>query len=465
MTNSVALEDKTPVVSPIDLGRRRLKRAGLAGFTAIAAQGLGMAVSFISIPLTVGYLGPERYGLWITISSLLAWLAISDVGFGSALVNALAEADGLEDHTLAQGLVATAFWTLLAVAFVIGLLTALLVPIVNWMEILNVSEAVSEVEVRQAAGLAIGFFCLSFPTSLVTSIYRGYQEAHKGNVWTIAGSLAALGALLIVVQQKGNLPVLILAVTGTMTAVRIINMAFLWLFERPRLLPLPRLIRQQHFRRLWDLGAFYFLQQLGNIGMFQIQPIILSQLQGPLAVGPFNVAYKLLTLPQQLLIMLLSPLLGAYGEAKTRGDWGWIRRALLWTTAGSVALMLGTAVPLALMSPIIIPRWAGTAMMPDILTIIWLSIYVIANGLATPLAILLQGLERAKDIAVLTLVNGAFTIIVSIWLVPALGAYGMALTMSIALIGISITYCLVLTKRLLYGVSAKGSGLCRKVEP
>ena len=52
------------------------------------------------MPLTVHYLGAERYGVWLTISSLLTWMSMTDFGLaGNALVNVLAEASGKDDQS------------------------------------------------------------------------------------------------------------------------------------------------------------------------------------------------------------------------------------------------------------------------------------------------------------------------------------------------------------------------------
>jgi len=378
----------------VERGRQRIKRAGLGGITGVIGKGTAIGVSLISVPLTVEYLGPDRYGLWITISSFVAWMSISDVGFGSALTNALAEAHGFRDRHLAQGLVSTAFWTLISIAIFIGFLGLILVPAINWFEILNIPPATAYAdEIRISVGLEVLFFCLSFPPGLVAAIYNGYQEVHRGNLWAIAGNLTSLFALLMVVRIKGGLPLLIFALMGTTTFIRLTNMAYLFLIEHPYLKLSPRFAQRVHLRRLWNLGVYYLVQQVGNIGMFQAQPILLTQLQGPQAVGPFSVAYKLLTLPQYVLILLLSPLIGAYGEARTQGDWIWIRSTLLWSVAGSLLVIIITVTPLALFSEWIISLWVGQIMLTDRMTILWLAIYVIATGLATPLAIFLQGLE------------------------------------------------------------------------
>jgi O-antigen/teichoic acid export membrane protein len=46
----------------------------------------------ISVPLTLTYLGSERYGMWMAISSIVALLAFADFGLGNGLVNAIAVA-------------------------------------------------------------------------------------------------------------------------------------------------------------------------------------------------------------------------------------------------------------------------------------------------------------------------------------------------------------------------------------
>ncbi|MBW2048348.1 MAG: oligosaccharide flippase family protein [Deltaproteobacteria bacterium] len=430
---------------------RRLKRAGLGGITGVLGKGTAIAVSFISVPLTVSYLGPERYGVWITISSFVGWLSVSDVGFGSALNNALAEAHGLRDDHLAQGLVSTAFWTMCAVAIFIGILALILVPELNWTGILNFeipTEYAHGNEVRISIGLAFLFFCLSFPPSLVSPIYNAYQEVHKGNLWAIAGNLISFAALLLVVQIRGGLPLLVIALMGSTTGVKIVNMIHLCCVERPYLRPILGCFRRSHFRRLWNLGIFYLVQQIGNIGMFQVQPIILTQMKGPMVVGPFSVAYKLLSLPQQMLILFLTPLIGAYGEARVRDDWLWIRRVLLQTIAVSVGLMILTVIPLAILAPWIIPLWAGESMLSDPLTIFWLSLYAVGTSLATPVAMFLQGLERARDIATVTIFNGTATIVSSLLLIPTFGVKGMAIAMFISLIIFNCIWQVILAAKI-----------------
>src|SRR5271168_4802514 len=94
-----------------DRGLERYRRAGITAYASFLSKALTIIISFASVPLTVHYLGAERYGVWLTISSLITWLSMTDFGLaGNALVNVLAEASGRDDREGAQHYAASAFW-------------------------------------------------------------------------------------------------------------------------------------------------------------------------------------------------------------------------------------------------------------------------------------------------------------------------------------------------------------------
>src|SRR5690242_6959253 len=84
--------------------------------TGLAGRGVAVIVSFFSVPLTLRYLGAERYGAWVTISTAMAWIVLADFGLSSSLTNAVSEGYAVDNHDLAGDYVAAAFWSLVAVA-------------------------------------------------------------------------------------------------------------------------------------------------------------------------------------------------------------------------------------------------------------------------------------------------------------------------------------------------------------
>src|SRR5215469_12834028 len=119
--------------SSSDRGYERYRRAGVTASTSYIAKALTILTGFVSVPLTVNYLGAERYGVWLTMSSLLMWVALTDFGLtGNALVNVLSEATGNEDREKARDYVASAFWALVAIALLVGMAFAVAFTVIPW---------------------------------------------------------------------------------------------------------------------------------------------------------------------------------------------------------------------------------------------------------------------------------------------------------------------------------------------
>ncbi|MBQ4462529.1 MAG: hypothetical protein II908_12010, partial [Bacteroidaceae bacterium] len=59
---------------------------------SLLMKGVSIAVSFALVPLTIGYVSPELYGVWLTLSSIMTGLSFMDIGFSQGLKNKLTEA-------------------------------------------------------------------------------------------------------------------------------------------------------------------------------------------------------------------------------------------------------------------------------------------------------------------------------------------------------------------------------------
>lgn len=76
-------------------------------------KGGTILISLILVPMTLSYLNPYEYGIWLTLSSTLAWIYTFDIGLGNGLRNKLTEALALNDLKLARIYVSTSFFSLL----------------------------------------------------------------------------------------------------------------------------------------------------------------------------------------------------------------------------------------------------------------------------------------------------------------------------------------------------------------
>ncbi len=397
------------------------------------SKGLAILTGLISVPLTVSYLGQARYGIWLTINSLLNWLAVSSLGLGgNALINGLSEANGKEDWERARELVATAFWSLSGIAFFLLLIYAALFSFVPWQTVFNASGALPASELNWAMSLSFICFVLLFPINITEAIYLSFQKGYIGSLWGIAGNLASLVALVVVTRIKGGLPLLVIALFGVRIFVSLINLWYLFRYEYPQLMPVPQAVTRRSFSQLSGLGIRYLVAQLAGIGMFQSQPIMIAHILGPAQVGIFNIAYRLLTLPLTIVQMFTSPLMSAYGEANARGDRLWIKHTLKVSTIASVLGVIGLTIPLIVWTGKIVQAWVGENMIPDRGLVVMLSIYGIVAAAVTPASVLLYGVGRVGKQALYACLNSLLTVGLGIWLTKSHSLSGTAAAMLIA---------------------------------
>ena len=413
-----------------DRGQERYRRAGITASSSFIAKALNILISFLSVPLTIHYLGSERYGVWLTISSLLTWMTLTDFGLsGNALVNVLAESSGRDDTKTAREYTSSAFWVLTSISLVTGLIAAISFHWISWRSVFRVSAAVPTHELTVACAMTLIIFITGFPLSLQYSIYSAYQDGYLANIWSISTNAFALLALVIVSRLHGGLPELIFALSGTRTLVMLANNIFL--FRRYHwLIPYPSAIRWHCIQRLFSLGGKYMVTQLAALGIYQSQPMIITQMLGPASVVIFVVSYKIITLPMDLIYMATQPFIAAFGEARARGDWAWIRTAykkstLISTGAGFflVALMAALAKPL-------IRIWATPAAVPSTAFILWLSVYVMIGIALMGTNQLLSGVEKVASLAISTTLCAIGVIAGGIFLARGHGLVGLAMAMA-----------------------------------
>ncbi len=382
-----------------DRGRERYRRAGITGSASLIQKALNIVISFASVPLTVHYLGPERYGVWLTISSLLVWMSMTDFGLaGNALVNVLSEAHGRDDQRTAQEYASSAVWALSFVAALFAVAAMVSFRYIPWSSVFKVS-TVQPHELSLACALTIAFFIVGLPLSVQYSIYSAYQDGYLSNAWGIAMNVSSLLALVIVTRFHGGLPQLVLALSGVRTFLAFVNVHYMF-FKRYRWLkPVPSAVRWYCVRRLFKLGAKYFVTQIGALGIYQSQPMIITQLLGPAKVMVFVVAQKVITLPMDLVYMATAPFIPAFGEAKARNDWKWIKRAYRNATLASVVGGVPAMVGIALIAKPLIRVWAGQAAVPDTSLILALSLYNLLGVTIMVTGQLLVGVERVNELA------------------------------------------------------------------
>jgi len=419
--------------------KERLRRVSLTAIGSFAAQATNTLPTFISIPLALKYLGQERYGLWLSITSTLAFLGFADLGIGGGVINSVSEAHGKDDTRLAGEYVSSAFFMLFSLAVLLGLVLLIVFPRISWTWVFNVSTPLARAELGPAVLVFILCFLFSLPLGVVQRVQIGYQEGFVNNLWQIGASLLSLASLLAVIFLKAGLPWLVLALAGAPTFMTLINGISLFGFRRPWLLPRLRKFRAAAGRRILRLGLLFFILQVSIALGYQKDNLVISHFLGADKVSQYAVPMKLFMIAPVFLSFFFMPLWPAYGEAITRRDFQWVRRTFRRSMIMALGISSLAAVGLLFLCRPILKIWVGPSINPPSALIFGLALWTIVNSMCGPIAMLLNGASIIGFQVVCSLTMAVSSLTMSLFLVRWIGLPGPIL----ATVGAQVMFILV----------------------
>jgi O-antigen/teichoic acid export membrane protein len=407
--------------------KERYRRAFLTTLASGFAKVVGIGTILISVPLTLHYLGVERYGLWMTISSLIACLNFLDLGINLGLLNGISESHGKEDRTLARQYVSSAFFFLTATALLAGLVFALVYRWIPWHSLFNVRSGPAVAEAGPAAAVLVACLLMSIPAGMVTRIQSGYQEGFAANLWAGAGSVMGLLAILVVIHRRGSLALLVLATAGAPLLALVLNGAVLFGYQRPWLRPAWRHVKRGVSKHLVRAGLLFFFLQLAVAISFSSDNIVVAQVLGPAAVTQYAIPAKLFGLIGVGCSLLVAPLWPAYTEALARGDVGWIRKTLRRSMSLSLAISVGVSLLLVVSAPSVLKIWVGSKVHASLLLLAALAVWSIVLALSVPVAMLLNAATVVKFQVKVASLGALVNIGLSIYFTQQIGIPGVIL--------------------------------------
>ncbi len=364
--------------------------------SAAGSKILLSAITIVTLPIAVRYLGAERYGVWVTATTVASWIAMLDLGIAATLTNSISTAFATDDKHLAARQTTNALAITLAVLGVLGIFAAFAWANLDWVRLLNVSPQVSPWEVKTTVAIALGLVLLAPACTLGGKVLSGYQQTHLYNLVTTGGALASVAGLIGGVLLHFRMPMLFLCTSGALTACGVAALIWVMFFFKPWLRPQLSYLNLAEMRCLIQDGAPLFLIQIASIVVFGTDNLVVSHYLGADQVTPYSVTLRLVTYAQFLPMFLFPPLWPAYAEADARGDYRWIRRTFILTIFGSLISMLSLLAVFVLFGKTIIRLWAGSAAVPSESLLIAMSIWTLISALTGVQSCLLSAVGRAR---------------------------------------------------------------------
>jgi O-antigen/teichoic acid export membrane protein len=342
-------------------------------------KGISIIISLMLVPMTIKLISPANYGIWLTLSSIVAWISFFDIGFGNGLKNKLAESFTRGDYKLAKIYVSTTYAIFSLIIMILILLFIIINPYLNWKAILN-SPGSNFNELSTLASITFIFFCIQFLLQLIMIIITANQQPAKASLVSLFGNILSLLLVwLLGIFHKGSLINLGIVLCLSPVIVLIASNIWYFKFDFRNIMPSISSIKVKYIKDLMNLGLKFFIIQAAALILFQTNNLIITQLLGPVDVTIYNIAFKYFSVITMGIAIIMTPFWPAFTNAYTSDDWDWIKNII--SKLNSLWIVLCIIIFIMIIcSNLIYKLWVGNTIVVPLSLSVSIGIYVIINA-------------------------------------------------------------------------------------
>ena len=344
--------------SYINGGSERTVKAKKNVLYMVVYKGVSILAGLLLVPMTINYVDSENYGIWLTLSSMIAWMSFFDIGINNGLKNKLTEALARKDYMLGQKYVSTTYAILALIFIPLMLIFLFVVPFIPWESLLNISPKYGS-SLVVAICILVVYFCLNFILSTINVVMMADQQPADASLRSLVQQLVSLAIIYVLtITTTGSLINLCLALCASPLLVVLFFNFSLFRGKYARLAPSLKQVDFHVAPDLMKLGIQFFIIQVAGVIQWQMANFLIIRYFGAVSVTEYNIAYKYFSILTMAWGILNTPVWAAVTDAIIKGDFGWIRNAInnflklfvLFTLAGILMLIV---------SPWVYDFWVG----------------------------------------------------------------------------------------------------------
>lgn len=387
----------------------------------------GMAASFVSVPLLLGWLGRENYGLMLTALAFMGYLSFADAGLNWGLIVLISGAHGKGDRTL----VASIFRH----SIVLGLISACIAA-GGAVAVFAAARHGWRLPMFSADGRADGLVlvvamqcAVSLTLNPFYGVFQGLQEGYWVAFYQGCARLFGTTATLVVayffrspaIALSAN--VVALGAFGVMAAVHL-HAKHPWVIVSGGLRDLDQYMLQLR------TGAKSFGLQMARTIQGTLPVLVISSVAGAAAVPLFSVPATLIGAVFGVFTSWNMSVQPAYGASWAANDRTWIITVFR-RTLSSVLLVGAVAVAgFVTVAPKAIELWTRGALEPSRAMCASVAAVLAVQSVSATVQFCLVGINQHRAIALIELLHTGCAIVCAILAVSAMGPAGIGIGMA-----------------------------------
>ena len=303
----------------------RTKKLNKNAIGSIAIKLSTMLIEIVKVSILLSYLSVEKYGVWLTIVSIVLWSHHFDLGLGTGLKYKLTESIANNDTVRSKHLVSTAYVSL---SIIMGITFIILCPIMNsldWCDILN-TYAISGRELSITICCILGIFVCQFVLELISIVLKSYQRTAISEIFKPIGNVISLCVVLLISLISHD-SLLYASIAMTAPYVIMLLIANIYYFSKTYkdISPSISYAKKTYLRDIYSLGVKFFINQFTAVIVFSTANFLLSSIINPSEVSIYSTAntyYNLVVIFFTAIIVAAStPITDAY----VKRDIEWVK--------------------------------------------------------------------------------------------------------------------------------------------
>lgn len=340
-------------------GDERTRRMKHSTISMLIIKGLSILVSMAYMPLMLSAIDRTDYGVLLTMTSIVNWVAMLDIGLGNGLRNAIAKNLAQNECEKARENISSCYAALALYVSIILIAFVSIAPLLNWQSILNAPDN-SESELHALVTIVFISFSIQFVVNLITSIlYACQMPAITSYIMLTTQILNFVLVYMLVHIFEIHSILEIGVVTCFSTPIVLIIFSFFLFSKRlAHIAPSFKHIHLKSVNSILSVGLKFFVIQIISIVLFQANNIIITQTVGPEAVVTYNIAYKYIGLVVVIFNIIITPIWSAATDAYVREDFEWMTKTLAYIRSVFFCVFIFGLVMFAI-SPWVYKIWLG----------------------------------------------------------------------------------------------------------
>jgi O-antigen/teichoic acid export membrane protein len=424
---------ETPIAGiPSNEGHRAKKfLAGvLWNWLAVA---LNIAVGLLLSAYIPRKLGPERYGIWALVFSLVEYLWFFDLGFNTSVTQFVAKYRAKDETHQINRVISTGLLYFCVVAVVFAGATTL----IAWrgVAMFQIADPANREDFRVMI-LIVGLgWALNFPLHFFSSCLDAFQRYdHLTRTFVAQLLIRSVGCALLLYKGYGLRELGVLIVIAQLVGNTLAMLAFRSVFPQMRL--------SRHnvsfalVREMWKYGVHSFVANISNLLLNQSAPVMIGSLSNVAFVGFYTFPSRLLTYSVEAVTRIGFVTRSNVVEMQTKGDEKAVFSLGMHLNRYCVTLFVPLVVFLLVYGTELLRRWVTPAIAAasgPLLPVISLTTMFAVAGQYNSTS-MLYGLSRHDRMARGLLVE-ALLGVAGIWLVlPHYGILGVAWVVGMLLV-------------------------------